>query len=135
MEPILKESIISLNNIHKSSLLQIPPWIFKNPKVNLQLNQLHKKKNTSVHLLGKTSKYPPTASRIPMYLTDGSRNNNKTAHTAVLNKIIKTKALPKESSIFTAKAYAIDLALDTISKEKQKNYHIFRLALCPIIIK
>ena len=44
MEPILKESTIPLNNIHKSILPQIPPWIIKNPKVNLQLNQLHKTK-------------------------------------------------------------------------------------------
>ena len=44
MEPILKESTIPLDNIHKSILPQIPPWIIKNPKVNLQLNQLHKTK-------------------------------------------------------------------------------------------
>ena len=42
MEPIPKESTIPLNNIHKSILPQKPPWIIKNPKVNLQLNQLHK---------------------------------------------------------------------------------------------
>ena len=45
MEPILKEATIPLDNIHKSILLQIPPWIIKNPKVNLQLNQLHKTKS------------------------------------------------------------------------------------------
>ena len=44
MEPILKEATIALVNIHKSILPQIPPWIIKNPKVNLQLNQLHKTK-------------------------------------------------------------------------------------------
>ena len=46
MGPILKESAIPLNNIHKSILSQIPPWIIKNLKVNLQLNQLH---NTNTH--------------------------------------------------------------------------------------
>ena len=42
-----------------------------------------------------------------------------------------------ESSIFTAEACAIDLALDIISKKKktQKIHHILRLTLCPIIIK
>ena len=35
VEPILKESTILLYNIHKSILPQIPPWIIKNPKVNL----------------------------------------------------------------------------------------------------
>ena len=32
MEPILKEATIALDNIHKSILPQIPPWIIKNPK-------------------------------------------------------------------------------------------------------
>ena len=41
-----------------------------------------------------------------------------------------------ESSIFTAEACAIDLALDIISKEKHKKFkNILRLTLCPIIIK
>ena len=40
-----------------------------------------------------------------------------------------------DSSIFTAEACVIDLALDIISKEKHKIHHIIRLALCPIIIK
>ena len=65
VEPMLKESTIPLNNIHKSILPQIPPWIIKNPKVNLQLNQLHK---TKTHPFTYQEKYPPTASRLPMYL-------------------------------------------------------------------
>ena len=64
----------------------------------------------------------------PDYLciyTDGSKDNNITACAAVLNKIIKIKALPMENSIFTAEACAIDLALDIISKEKHKKFVIF----------
>ena len=40
-----------------------------------------------------------------------------------------------ESSIFTAEACVIDLALNIILKEKQKIHHILRLTLYPIIIK
>ncbi len=111
MEPILKESTIPLNNIHKSMLPQIPPWIIKNPKVKLQLNQLHK---TKTHPFTYQEKHQNILQQHPYYLciyTDGSKDNNKTACAAVLNKIIKTKALPMESSIFTAEACAIDLAL------------------------
>ena len=50
--------------------------------------------------------------------TDGSKDNNKTASAAVLNKIIIKKAFPMESSIFTAEARAIDLAIDIISTSK-----------------
>ena len=79
-----------------------------------------------------------TIQQRPNYLciyTDGSKDNNKIACAAVLNKIIKTKALPMESSIFTAEACAIDLALNIILKEKHKKFIILRLTLSPIIIK
>ena len=135
MGPILKESTIPLNNIHKSILPQIPPWIIKNPKVNLQLNQFHK---TMIHPFTYDEKHQNIPQQHPDYLciyTDGSKDNNKRASAAVLNKIIKTKALPMESSIFIAEACAIVLALDIISKEKQKINHILRHTLCPIIIK
>ena len=117
MEPILKESTIPLNNIHKSILPQIPPWI--------QQKQLHK---TKTHPFTYQEKHQNILQQHPDYLciyTDGSKDNDKTACAAVLNKIIKTKALPMESSIFTAEACAIDLALDMISKEKHKKFIIF----------
>ena len=125
MEPIPQESTYFLTNIHKSILPQTPRWTIKNPKVILQLNEL-----------SKTKTYPSTyqeklnniLQQNPNYLyifTDGSKDNNKTACTAVLNKIIHKKALPIESSIFTAEACAIDLALDIISKEKQRKFIIF----------
>ena len=40
----------------------------------------------------------------------------------VLNKTVLKKALPNESSIFTAEARAIDLALNIISKSKHKKF-------------
>ena len=94
MEPILQESTIFLTNIRKSILLQTPPWIIKNPKVLLQLNELPK---TKTH----PSTYQETLHNILeqhldyLYIfTDGcSKDNNKTACTAVLNKIIHKKKL------------------------------------------
>ena len=44
--------------------------------------------------------------------TYGSKDNNKTMYAAVWNKKILKKALPMESSMFTAEAHAIDLALN-----------------------
>ena len=51
---------------------------------------------------------------------DDSKNNDKTAYAAVLNKTIVKKALPTKSSIFTTEVRAIDQALDIISKSKHK---------------
>ena len=56
---------------------------------------------------------------------DGSKDNNKTACAAVLNKTILKKAHQIESSIFTAEAHAIDLALNIILKSKHKKFMIF----------
>ena len=44
MKSTLQESIIPLNTIHVSTLLQMPPWIIKKPKVILKLNKLSKTK-------------------------------------------------------------------------------------------
>ena len=129
MEPILKEATIPLNNIHKSILPQIPPWIIKNPKVNLQLNQLHK---TKTHPFTYQEKHQNILQQHPNYLciyTDGSKDYHKTACAAVLNKIIKTKALPMESSIFTAEACALDIIL----KEKHKKFIIFSDSLSVLL--
>ena len=57
--------------------------------------------------------------------TDCSKDNDKTASTAVLNKTIIKKALPTESSNFITEARAIDLTLDIISKRKHKKFIIF----------
>ena len=133
MEAILKKASIPLDNIHKSTLPQIPPWIIKNPKVNLQLNQPHK---TKTHPFTYQEKHQNILQQYPNYLciyTDGSKDHNKTARAAVLNKIIKTKALPMDSSIFTAEACAIDLALDIISKEKHKKFIIFSDSLSVLL--
>ena len=36
---------ISFTNVHKSILPQMPPWIIKKPRINLQFNKLHKTKH------------------------------------------------------------------------------------------
>ena len=92
----LEESKIYLNNLHESNLPQTPPWIIKKPEVPDHL----------------------------YVFTDCSKENNKTACAAVLNETITKKALPRESSIFTAEVCAIYLALD-ISMSKHKKFIIF----------
>ena len=70
---------------------------------------------------------------IPSTFTDGSKDNNKTACAAVLNKTILKKALLMESSIFTAEAHAIDLALNIILKSKHKKFIIFSDSLSVLL--
>ena len=122
MDPILKKSTIPLNIIHKSILPQISLWIIKNPKITSNWITSIKQQNI--------------LQQHPDYLCiyrDGYKDNNIIACAAVLKKIIKTKALPMQSSIFTAEACAIDLALDIMSKEEHKKFIIFSDSLSVLI--
>ena len=62
MEPIFQEFVISVTNVRKSMMPQIPSWIIKKPSVILQLNKLPETKTPSQHLSGKNSHYPLTPS-------------------------------------------------------------------------
>ena len=55
---------------------------------------------------------------------DGSKDSNKTACAAVLNKSIHKKSLPMKSPIFIAEVCAIDLALNIISRDKHNKFII-----------
>ena len=104
----------------------------KNPKVNLQLNQLHKNKDTSLHLPRKNIKN--ILQQYPDYLciyTDGSKDHNKNSMCSSHkqnNK--KQKALLMDSSIFTADCLCNKTWLSTLSRKKKhkKIHHILRLA-------
>ena len=132
MEPILLESAISVTNVHKSILPQIPLWIIKKPHVILQLNKLPK---TKTHPSTYLKKFHTVLLHHPDHqyiFTDGSKDSNKTACAAVLNKTIHKKVLSIKSSIFTAEVCAIDLALNIISENKHNKFIIFydSLFLC-----
>ena len=64
---------------------------------------------------------------------DGSKDNDKTACVAVLNKTIIKKGLPTESSLFTPEARAIDLALDIISNSEHQKFIIFSETLLVLL--
>ena len=114
MELTLKESKISLTKIHEAIISKTLPWIIKKPKVILKLSELPK---TKIHPSTCQDKFHHTHLYI---FTDGSKDNDKTECTAILNKKIVKKTLPKESYIFSAEACAIDLALDIISESNHK---------------
>lgn len=70
---------------------------------------------TKTHSSTDPYKYNNILEHQPNHLyifTDGSKKNDRTGCAAILNKKIRRKPLPKESSIFSAGACAIDLALN-----------------------
>ena len=125
MKSTLQESKITLNNIQESTFPQTPPRIIKTPKVIFKLNEHSKTKTHPSTYQEKFHNILLHHSNHLYVFMDGSKNNNKTACVAVLNKTILKKALPMESSILTAEARAIDLALNIILKSKHKKFIIF----------
>ena len=133
MKSTLQESKIPQNNIHESTFPQTPPWIIKTPKVILELNE-HSK--TKTHSSTYQEKFHNILQYHPDHLyvfTDGSKDNGRAACVAFFNKTVLQKALPKKSSIFTAEARAIDLALNIISKSKHKKFIIFSDSLSVLL--
>ena len=119
----------------KTSYLTHHLGSLKKLEVILKLNELPK---TKTHPSTYQEKLRNLLEHHPNHLyvfTDGSKDNNKTACAAVLNETILKKALPMESSIFTAEVFAIDQALDKILKSKQEIYHILSLVLGLTTIK
>ena len=121
MEPILQESAISVTNVYKTILPQIPPWIIKKPQVILQF-KLSKTKtypNTNLEKFHSIHLHHPDHQYI---FTDGSKHSNKTVCATVLNKTIHKKALLMNNSVFTAEICATDLF--SFLRINITNYHI-----------
>ena len=115
---------ISVKDIHQDILPKTPPWILEKPEVILKLNELPK---TKTHPCTYIEKFHHIVSHYPEHLhvfTDGSKDHSRTACAAVL-KIIHKKALPMESSIFTAEVCTIDLDPNIISWDKHNKFIIF----------
>ena len=119
MEPTLEESKISLTNIHKSMISKTSLWIIKTPKVMLKPSEILKTKIYSSTYQDKFHNILEHYLNYLYTLTDDSKDNDKTVWTAILDKTIIRKALPKENSIFTAEA------LNIISESGSKNFIIF----------
>ena len=67
--------------------------------------------------------------------TDGSKPNNAITRAAIINRKIQIKKhLPKETSIFSAEVYAINLALDLITKSRNTKHLVFSDTQSTIVV-
>ena len=99
-----------------------PPWTLREIEICLHLTHLTKKSNFT------PSRYKQCAlehinKKGPHYAiyTDGSKSLDGVGCAAVSQDKISKFSLPKEASIFTAELTAIELALEIIKKQKNKN--------------
>ncbi|HIP82064.1 MAG TPA: reverse transcriptase-like protein, partial [Desulfocapsa sulfexigens] len=116
---------INLSHIAVTQLLQIPPWQLIRPTVRFDLT-VHKKSDTNQLVYQQAflqfrDKFPDHRH----FYTDGSKDGGSVAAAAVSSGTLSTSRLPDDSSIFTAEAKAILLALRHIGKAQYKSFIIF----------
>ena len=115
MKHILEETDISLTSIHDTIHLSSPPWLLKQLVVILDLNKLPKKETHPLIYQEKLNNIQEIYPNYQHIFTDGSKSNFGTGCGEVLHKKSQKKSLPKETFIFSAEIYAINLTLDLIS--------------------
>ena len=126
MESINEEANIPLTKIHHTASFETPPWKTATPKIDQSLYNLTKKSTHPLAFQDEFEKLKEKYLNHTHIFTDGSKQNSSTTSAAIINRSTKkTKHLPKETSIFSAEIYAIHLALDLISENKNHKHIIF----------
>ncbi|MCG8078476.1 MAG: reverse transcriptase-like protein, partial [Candidatus Thiodiazotropha taylori] len=123
--PLLENSGIDLKNIQKHETAEIPSWCIKKPTIIFDLHD-GKKSESNQDLLKQN--FQILQSRYNDYqqvYTDGSKDGDKVGCAYVSKDTHQTLRLPDGSSIFTAEAKAIDLALEFVSTSKIQKTIIF----------
>ena len=122
--PLLESANIQKDKTEEHFVSEIPAWCIRKPEVNLTLHT-GKKSDSNPHLLKES--FHQLQSQFIDYqciYTDGSKEENKVGCASFTNGNCKTLRLPDGSSIFTAEAKAIDLALDFINESNLKDKFI-----------
>ena len=109
----------------------IPAWCMKPPEILFDLHS-EKKSESKPHIL--KDHFRKMQSRYKNYqqiYTDGSKEDSKVGCAVISNNHSNMQRIPDDSSIFTAEAKAIDLALDFIINLFFQNLiAIFKIIFC-----
>jgi ribonuclease HI len=116
---------IPIDNIEHTKYLSFPPWQMVKPNVNLELTKSPKSSTNPLvfqqHFYELKSSYP---NFISIY-TDGSKDGSSVTAAAIINKHTISCRLPDGTSIFSAEAKAILLALQHIKTTNSNQFIIF----------
>ena len=113
--PLLTSANINKEQIETHSVSEIPSWCIRKPTIDLSLYS-EKKSESNPHLLKQNfhdlQSYYSDHEHI---YTDGSKDEEKVGCAAAKYDDCKKMRIPDGSSVFTAEAKAIDLALDFVN--------------------
>ena len=125
IQTLLNEIKINPKIIHNTILPKTAPWTINQPIIKLDLNKLSK---TKTHPITFRENFLNTQNNFPdhhhIYI-DGSKLVMKVGCAAVFQNQELLKHLPNESSIYSAGAIAIDLAMNIIANHKSSKFIIY----------
>ena len=122
IQPLLEEANINIKNVQTFSFPSKEPWTLNPPKIVLDL---HKNKKSEVESHIFKNEFLEIKSNYKHYqsiCTDGSKQDEKVACSVISPKFTDSIRLPDNSSIFTAEAKAIDIALYHISLKNNSSF-------------
>ena len=125
IQPLLEEANINIKNVQHFSFPSKEPWTLNPPKIILDL---HKNKKTEVESHIFKNEFLEIKSSYKHYLsiyTDGSKQDEKVACSVISPNFNDSIRLSDNSSIFTAEAKAIDIALYHIKDQSEKQFIIY----------
>ena len=110
---------ILIDQINEDDIYDIPPWEISTPTVNLGLHSSSKSETLDSEYRQRfleINDYYEKKGYVPVY-TDGSKTDNYVSSSAVFPVDIFKVNLPVHTSIFTAEAVALKLAVQHIQRE------------------
>ena len=99
---------------------EVPSWCIKKSTVNLSLHSGKKSESVPYHLKENCHELQSTFSDYEHIFTDGSKEETKVGCAAANYNDCKQMRIPDGSSVFTAEAKDIDLALDIVKNCNNK---------------
>ena len=125
IQPLLEEANINIKTVQPFSFPSKEPWTLNPPKI---IFDLHKNKKTEVESHIFKNEFLEIKSNYKHYLsiyTDGSKQDEKVACSVISPNFTDSIRLPDNSSIFTAEAKAVDIALYHIRDQSEKQFIIY----------
>ena len=122
--PVLESANINFKNIDKTFTPNVPAWCINKTKLIFDLHSGKKSETSPIIMKSNFQELKSHYINYKHIYTDGSKDDMKVGCAVVSDNFSETMRIPDGSSIFTAEAKVIDLALDIIADCETSNKFI-----------
>ena len=114
ISPLLESTNIKPQHVEKHFTQNIPAWCVKQPEILFDLHSGKKSESNPFILKDDIRRLQSRYKNYQQVYTDGSKEDSKVGYAVISENHSNMQLIPDDSSIFTAEAKAVDLALDFI---------------------